>query len=109
MIDEASSSTEDTIDSDIMSFIIPLLLLFVGIFSVIFWTGEIGTNGLVGAFLNADVIFAITTGFFIGTLGAILYATLIYKMPLQKLLNDWVDGFMQVMIVPRSEEHTSEL
>lgn len=100
MIDEASSSTEDTIDSDIMSFIIPLLLLFVGIFSVIFWTGEIATNGLVGAFLNADVIFAITTGFFIGTLGAILYATLRYKMPLQKLLNDWVDGFMQVMIVP---------
>lgn len=61
---------------------------------------EIATNGLVGAFLNADVIFAITTGFFIGTLGAILYATLRYKMPLQKLLNDWVDGFMQVMIVP---------
>ena len=29
-----------------------------------------------------------------------VYAILRYKMSLQTLLNDWVDGFMQVMIVP---------
>lgn len=91
---------DDQQPADIFSFVIPLLLLFTGIFGVIFWTGDIATNGFVDAFLNANIIFAITTGFFLGSVGAMVYAMLRYKMSLQTLLNDWVDGFMQVMIVP---------
>lgn len=96
----ADENQEDKQKADIFSFVIPLLLLFTGIFGVIFWTGDIVTNGFVDAFLNANIIFAITTGFFLGSVGAMVYAMLRYKMSLQTLLNDWVDGFMQVMIVP---------
>lgn len=90
----------DAVEADIFSFLIPLALLFAGIFGVIFWTGDIGTNGLAGAFLNADIIFAITTGFFLGSVGGMLYAKLRYGQPLEELLNGYVDGIMQVMIVP---------
>ncbi|MCK1976121.1 sodium:proton antiporter [Jeotgalicoccus huakuii] len=96
----ADENQEDKQKADIFSFVIPLLLLFTGIFGVIFWTGDIVTNGFVDAFLNANIIFAITTGFFLGSVGAMVYAMLRYKLSLQTLLNDWVDGFMQVMIVP---------
>lgn len=96
----ADENQEDKQKADIFSFVIPLLLLFTGIFGVIFWTGDIVTNGFVDAFLNANIIFALTTGFFLGSVGAMVYAMLRYKMSLQTLLNDWVDGFMQVMIVP---------
>ena len=90
----------DAVEADIFSFLIPLALLFAGIFGVIFWTGDIGANGLAGAFLNADIIFAITTGFFLGSVGGMLYAKLRYGQPLEELLNGYVDGIMQVMIVP---------
>src|SRR5699024_106104 len=98
MINEISQEESDK--ADIFSFLIPLALLFIGIFVVIFWTGDIGTNGLAGAFLNADIIFAITTGFFLGAVGGMLYAKLRYRQPLEELLNGYVDGIMQVMIVP---------
>lgn len=90
----------ESVEADIFSFLIPLALLFAGIFGVIFWTGDISANGLRGAFLNADIIFAITTGFFLGSVGGILYAKLRYRQPLEELLNGYVDGVMQVMIVP---------
>ncbi|MGO1922808.1 MAG: Na+/H+ antiporter NhaC family protein [Jeotgalicoccus sp.] len=90
----------ESVEADIFSFLIPLALLFAGIFGVIFWTGDISANGLTGAFLNADIIFAITTGFFLGSAGGILYAKLRYRQPLEELLNGYVDGVMQVMIVP---------
>ncbi|CEA00948.1 Malate-2H(+)/Na(+)-lactate antiporter [Jeotgalicoccus saudimassiliensis] len=98
MINE--NGEETNVDADIFSFLIPLGLLFTGIFGVIFWTGDIASNGLAGAFLNADIIFAITTGFFLGSLGGMLYAKLRYNQPLIDLLNGYVDGIMQVMIVP---------
>lgn len=94
------TADDDAQDADIFSFLIPLALLFAGIFGVIFWTGDIGANGLAGSFLNADIIFAITTGFFLGSVGGMLYAKLRYKQPLEELLNGYVDGIMQVMIVP---------
>lgn len=92
MINEISQEESDK--ADIFSFLIPLALLFIGIFVVIFWTGDIGTNGLAGAFLNADIIFAITTGFFLGAVGGMLYAKLRYRQPLEELLNGYVDGIM---------------
>lgn len=100
MIKDAEPENEAAMDADIFSFLIPLALLFTGIFGVIFWTGDIAANGLTGAFLNADIIFAITTGFFLGSVGGILYAKFRYAKPLQDLLNGYVDGIMQVMIVP---------
>lgn len=100
MIKDTEPENENNIDADIFSFIIPLALLFTGIFGVIFWTGDIAANGLAGVFLNADIIFAITTGFFLGSVGGILYAKFRYGISLQELLNGYVDGVMQVMIVP---------
>src|SRR5699024_2484730 len=54
MINETGQEEAD--EADIFSFLIPLALLFIGIFGLIFWTGDIATNGLTGAFLNADII-----------------------------------------------------
>ena len=38
----------------LINFLLPMLGLFITIFATIFITGDIGANGLRGAFMNAD-------------------------------------------------------
>ena len=52
------------------NFIIPLVCLFGSLFATIFWTGDIGANGVVGAFRNADITLSICIGFMGGGVGA---------------------------------------
>lgn len=50
----------------IMNFVAPFTTLFVCIFGVILWNGDVVSNGVLGAFVNANAMLAITTGFFCG-------------------------------------------
>ncbi|GIO08073.1 sodium:proton antiporter [Brevibacillus reuszeri] len=82
------------------NFLVPMCLLFVGIFFVIFWTGEVGKNGFVGAFLNGDIVTAISIGFLAGAVGASTMAIVTRLRTFQQSVDDWVKGVKQMMNVP---------
>ena len=54
----------------LINFLLPMLGLFITIFATIFITGDIGANGLRGAFMNASITLAITMGFMVGSIVA---------------------------------------
>lgn len=72
IIEENSEDTKIPADAhvSIMNIVIPMLVLFITIFAVIFWSGSIGINGFPQVFLNADITLAITCGMLMGSLGA---------------------------------------
>jgi Na+/H+ antiporter NhaC len=82
------------------NFAIPLLALFVSIFSVIFWSGDIATNGFRGSFLNANIVLAIITGFLVGAIFAGVMAVSSKLMTFKEAGDTWLDGVMKLMIVP---------
>nr|WP_106779522.1 Na+/H+ antiporter NhaC family protein [Lysinibacillus timonensis] len=86
--------------SDILSFIIPMVVLMTTIFMMIFWTGNISGNGIRGAFLNANIVLSIITGFIFGALSGILYARIRYKTSLLTLFDELTNGILKLMIVP---------
>ncbi len=49
------------------NFLVPITLLFITLFLSIFWTGDIKTNGIGGAFMNCNIALSITTAFFIAS------------------------------------------
>lgn len=86
--------------ADIFSFLIPMVLLMGTIFTVIFWTGNIGENGFRGAFLNSNIVLSIICGFIAGAVGGIIYAKLRYKTSLIYLFDELTNGILKLMIVP---------
>lgn len=99
-----SENEEDALPSgyrpSLWNFLVPMGLLFIGIFSVIFWTGEIGTNGFVGAFLHGDIVTAISIGFLAGAVGASSMAVATRLRTFQQAVDDWVKGVKRMMNVP---------
>lgn len=102
MVDESAENEIKVSEtkSDVFSFIIPMVVLMGSIFSVIFWTGNIFENGFQGAFLNANIVLAIITGFIFGALSGILYAHIRYKTSLLTLFDELTKGILKLMIVP---------
>lgn len=54
----------------IENFIVPIVLLFVTLFAVMFWTGNIVDNGILDSIRQANIILSITTGFVVGAVAA---------------------------------------
>lgn len=102
MIDETAENEVKVSEtkSDIFSFVIPMVVLMVSIFGVIFWTGDISENGFRGAFLNANIVLAIISGFIFGAISGILYARIRYKTSLLSLFDELTNGILKLMIVP---------
>ena len=48
----------------------PICTLFITLLAVIMWTGDVRTNGIGGAFMNCQVVLAITTGFITASVAA---------------------------------------
>jgi Na+/H+ antiporter NhaC len=82
------------------NFLVPMGLLFITIFSVIFWTGKAGTNGFLGSFLHADIVTAISAGFLAGSFGASIMAITTRIRTFKQTVDDWVKGVIQMMNVP---------
>lgn len=63
---EGEFNIPSNIKLNFSNFMIPIGGLFIALFAVIFWTGEIHKNGLGGSFMNANITLAIITGFLVG-------------------------------------------
>lgn len=102
MINESAEEEVRVSDvkADIFSFLIPMILLLGTIFAVIFWTGDIKSNGFRGAFLNADIILSIISGFISGAVGGMIYAKVQFRGSFIKLFDDLTKGILNMMIVP---------
>lgn len=57
-------------DSNIttMTFLVPLVGLFLVLIAMIMWTGNAGKNGVGGAFMNSNITLSITTGFMVASI-----------------------------------------
>ena len=78
---------------------IPMGTLFVTLFSVIFWTGDIATNGLMGAFLNGKITLGVTCGFITGSLAIGLVAQQSKIFSFSDAIDKWVKGIIDMMEV----------
>ena len=84
----------------IKNFVIPMASLIVSIFTVIFWSGNIIENGVRGAFLNANIVLAISTGFLVGSIAAAIIAITSGLLNFEKAVDKWTEGIVKLMFVP---------
>ena len=82
------------------NFIIPLVCLFGSLFATIFWTGDIGANGVMGAFRNADITLSICIGFMGGGVGAGLVGVATKLFGPAKAFNTFLGGMAELISVP---------
>ena len=98
------SDYEENIPKDykltIKNFLVPMITLFVTIFVVIFWTGDIVTNGFIGAFTNANIVLAIICGFLAASIGAAIVAITTGLLKFNEAVEKWTDGVLQLMVIP---------
>lgn len=76
----------------IWNFVVPMASLFITLFSVIFWTGDLATNGFSGVFANANITLAISMGFVIGGTGAGIVGVITKLFTPVKAFNTFVGG-----------------
>lgn len=74
------------------NFLVPLLTLFATLFAVIFWSGDIRTNGIGGSFLNGNITLGITLGFFLASIAAGVMGVKSRVLKPGDLINEWVRG-----------------
>jgi Na+/H+ antiporter NhaC len=84
----------------VYNFFIPLAVLFISLFSVILWSGNVSENGIGGAFREGNIPLAITTGFFIaGAVAGILGArSKLYKPG--EIVGKFITGIMYNIEIP---------
>lgn len=54
----------------LLNFIVPMLTLFITLFGVVFWTGNIIENGFLGSLRQSNITLGITTAFVTGAVAA---------------------------------------
>ncbi|CAK7073070.1 Na+/H+ antiporter NhaC family protein [Tissierella carlieri] len=84
----------------IKNFIIPMASLFLSIFATIFWSGNIVTNGFRGAFVNANIVLAISMGFIGGGVAAGLVGVTTGLFKIIDAFDGFVKGMEELIMVP---------
>lgn len=82
------------------NFAIPMICLFATLFAVIFWSGDIGANGFVGAFRNGNITLAITLGFVGGGIGAGIVGVATKLFSVTEAFNHFLGGMAELISVP---------
>ena len=83
----------------LLNIIIPMLTLFLTIFAVIFWSGDLIANGIPGVFFQADITLAITCGMLMGSVGAGIMAILSKVCTASQALQKWEKGIIDITSV----------
>ena len=84
----------------LINFMLPMLGLFITIFATIFITGDIGANGLRGAFMNASITLAITMGFMVGSIVAGIVGVATGLFNVNAGFNGFIQGMTNLISVP---------
>lgn len=100
IVSESKVSFPEDYNLTIKNFIIPMATLFISIFVTIFWTGDIVTNGLRGAFVNANITLAICMGFMVGGIAAGLVGIITGLFKLTDAFNGFIKGMEELIMVP---------
>ncbi|PLR94606.1 Na+/H+ antiporter NhaC family protein [Bacillus sp. T33-2] len=98
-----SQNSEDFPEGHVFKFhqfLIPMLLLFATIFTVIFWTGNIAENGFRGSFIKANIVLAISCGFLAGSIGAGVLSVKSKLHTVKTAFDEFTQGIINLMIVP---------
>lgn len=97
---ETKTNLPEGYNLTIKNFIIPMASLFVSIFATIFWTGDIGTNGIAGSFVEANITLAISMGFMVGGVGAGLVGITTGLFNFTDSFDGFVTGMERLIMVP---------
>lgn len=81
-------------------FVAPMASLFVALFGVIFWTGDIGANGFTGAFRNANITTAIMIAFIACSVVAGIVGISKGLWKPVKAFNTFINGMIELINVP---------
>lgn len=81
-------------------FVAPMASLFVALFGVIFWTGDIGANGFTGAFRNANITTAIMIAFIACAVVAGIVGISKGLWKPVKAFNTFINGMIELINVP---------
>ncbi|UOE94019.1 Na+/H+ antiporter NhaC family protein [Alkalihalobacillus sp. LMS39] len=82
------------------NFLVPMGLLFATIFGVIFWSGDILSNGFRNSFIEGNIVLAISAGFVVGSIGAIGVAVITKLYSFAESVDEWTKGIKNLVIVP---------
>jgi Na+/H+ antiporter NhaC len=82
------------------NFIIPFMCLFGGIFLMIFWTGDVMKNGILGSFNKGNITLSICIGFMMGGIGAGAMGVIGKLFTPAEGFNHYVDGIAEMIFVP---------
>ena len=100
LVPEKKVILPDNYTPSTMNFLVPLICLFVTIFVVIFWTGDIAKNGFMGSFSKSNITLAITMGFMVGGIGAGIVGILGKLFGPADAFDHYVNGVSEMIFVP---------
>lgn len=97
--DTADEKFEDTEHLKLSNFLIPMGTLFVTLFFVIFYTGDVAANGFPGVFLNAKISLAIMCAMYMGAFAAIIVGAKEKMFTFSEGIDKWISGVVSIMEV----------
>lgn len=100
LVPEKTSTLPEGYDPKARNFAIPLICLFVALFAVILWTGDIKANGFIGSFRNGNITLAIIIGFVAGGIGAGVIGIAEKLFTVTQAFNHFVNGMAELINVP---------
>ncbi len=100
LVPEKKSNIPEGYNLTLKNFLIPMITLFVAIFAVIFWSGNVVENGLRGAFINGNITLAITIGFLCGSIAAGAVGVFTGLFRFTKAVDNFVAGMQDLIMVP---------
>lgn len=97
---EKKADFPEGFEPTLVCFVAPMASLFISLFGVIFWSGNVFENGFMGAFRNANITTAIMVGFI--TCAIVAGIVGIYKglwKPI-KAFDTFINGMIELINVP---------
>jgi len=99
LVPEVKTNFPAGYEPSLVSFAVPLICLFVSLFAVIFWTGNVAANGVAGAFVKGNITLAIILGFVCGGVGAGVVGVASKLFTPAKAFSTFVQGMVELIQV----------
>lgn len=100
LVPEKPVTFPDNYKPTVWNFIIPFIFLFGAIFAMIFWTGNVAANGVLGSFSKGNITLSICIGFMAGGAAAGALGVIGKLFKPAEAFNHYVDGIVEVIYVP---------